>query len=65
MGEIGRRVEGMISWDLGWRRSFSVHEEHVVSGFFLVLQEFQFSEESDMWVWRHTNEGLSYVASSY
>lgn len=51
--------------DLCWRRFFFVHKEFKVFDFFLVLQDFQFREESDRCAQRHTIDGLFFVAFTY
>lgn len=65
MGEIDRWVDEKISLDLGWRRSFIVHEESMMLIFFSVPREFQFSEKNGRCVWRHTRDRLFSVASAY
>ncbi|CAK8573872.1 unnamed protein product [Lathyrus sativus] len=62
VGEIGKWIDERISLNHCWRRSFIVYEESMVADFFLVLQEFQFSEENDRCVWRHTRDRLFSVA---
>lgn len=39
VGEVGRCVQGLMSWNLRWRKSFFVHEEPLVTEFFWLFEK--------------------------